>query len=245
MNRLKVFGQFNDVEAFFSLKPEKTETLIPAIAGKLPAGEYFIKPWMVHGDHIQVIDAAFINGPHPDVQGYPELADAERYFEVEDTDGLVTDLPGVAMVTTHGDCIPVYAYDPVMKVAGVAHAGWKGTRLGIAGKLISVMISDFGCRPGNISAFIGPGIDRCCFEVTEEVYIKFRDTAPWMSEFISAKDETHWLIDLKEINRRFIELQGVADIEVCPDCTCCLEDKYWSNRRSKDTGRMLAYIKLK
>lgn len=244
MNRLPVFQQFDKVTAFFSQKPEKTAELIPAIGKSLPEGEFFIKPWMVHGKRVAVIDEAFLNGPHVPVQGYPSLAKAAGYIELPDTDGLVTDIPGVALATTHGDCIPVFACDPVKKVIGVAHAGWKGTMLGIAGELARVMKDKYGCRPEDINAFIGPGIDRCCFEVRDDVCSQFRAAADRMEEFIAVKDSEHYLIDLKGINRSWLLAQGVTEIEISPDCTCCDEEHYWSYRRSGDTDRMLAYIKL-
>ena len=244
MNRIKVFEQFNNIEAFFTEKPEKTETLIPEIVSKLSGGEYFIKPWMVHGKHVQVADSEFLSASHVEIQGYPELQGKEGYIEVPDTDGLVTDIPGVALVTTHGDCIPVYVYDPVKKVIGVAHAGWKGTMLGIAGELAKVMKQRYGSKGADIYAFIGPGIGKCHFEVKDDVKSQFEAEEPWMTEFIEKKDEEHYYIDLKHINERYLRLEGLENIEISGECTYCLEERFWSYRRCGDTARMLAYIKI-
>ena len=244
MNADFIFSEYKEITAFFSFKPEKTAVLIPNLAKSLPEGEYFIKPWMVHGKHIQVIDRDFLNAEHVPVQGYPELVGARGYVEVPETDGLVTNLPGVALVTTHGDCIPVWAYDPILKVAGVAHAGWKGTMFGIAGELVRTMKDLYDCDPANIAAYIGPGIDKCCFEVKDDVRQQFLENVPNAERFISQKDAEHYLIDLKGINKQFIEMQGVTNITISPDCTSCLNDKYWSYRKTKEKDRMLAYIKI-
>lgn len=245
MKSFPVFPEYGSVRAFFTEKPERTALLIPSIASKLPEGEYFIKPWMVHGKRVQVVDRDFLAAEHVSVQGYPELKGARGYIEVPDTDGLVTDVPGVALVTTHGDCIPVWTYDPVRNVIGVAHAGWKGTMLGIAGELVSVMKEHYSCRPEDILAYIGPGIDKCCFEVMEDVCAQFRAQDPRMEDFIRVRDSEHWLIDLKGINGMYLKDQGVEKTFVSPECTCCLADKYWSYRGRKESDRMLAYIKLK
>ncbi len=244
MNRTDIFVQFDNVEAFFSLKPDRSLDLIPSLSRSLKAGEYLIKPHMVHGKHVQVIDRAFLEGEHIKAVGYPDLADIPGYIEVPETDGLVTDIPGVALVTTHGDCIPVFACDPVKKVVGVAHAGWKGTLLGIAAQLVRTMKTRYGCSVEDISAYIGAGIDKCCFEVREDVRNKFLADAPWTEKYISVKDDEHYLIDLKGINETYLRSEGVENIGIDPDCTCCLGDKYWSYRRCGDKDRMLAYIKL-
>ncbi len=244
MNKISIFEQFNEVEAFFSYKPDRSLDLIPSIGLSLGEGEYLIKPHMVHGKHVQVIDREFLEGEHIEVEGYPELADVPGYIEVPVTDGLVTDIPGAGLVTTHGDCIPVFAFDPVKRVAGVAHAGWKGTMLGIAAELVKTMKEHYGCRPENICTYIGPGIGKCHFEVRDDVRHKFLEYAPWTQEYISVKDDEHYLIDLKGINERYLRSEGVEKVEISPDCTYCLEEKYWSYRRCGDKNRMLAYIKL-
>lgn len=240
----RYFTNHEELQAFFSTKPEKTAQLIPQLASELSEGDYFIKPWLVHGKHIQVVDRDFLDGPHPAASGYPELAGKKGYIEVPETDGLVTDIPGVAIVTTHGDCLPVYAYDPVLHVAGIAHAGWKGTMLGIAGELVKTMMAHYGCTAENIECIIGPGIDKCHFEVKEDVKALFAASVPNAYSFIQRKDNEHYLIDLKGINAQFLRMQGVSKIETSPECTFCLENKYWSYRRCGDKDRMLASIKI-
>ncbi len=244
MNKLDVFEQFDNVISFFSQKPDRSLDLIPSICRDLGSGEYFIKPHLVHGKHVQVIDEEYLKAEHIKPEGYPELSDVKGYIEVPKTDGLVTDIKGVALVSTHGDCLPIFACDPKKKVIGIAHAGWKGTMLGIAAELVKTMMNTYGCKASDIYTYIGPGIGKCHFEVMEDVKKQFEENLTWSKEFIFPKDEEHYLIDLKGINERHLRQCNIEHIQISEDCTYCLEEKYWSYRRSADKDRMLAYIKI-
>ena len=92
-----------------------------------------------------------------------------RQRTYEDIDGLVTDRPGITLITTHGDCNPLYFYDPVRCVIGLAHSGWRGTLGEIAGEMIRKMHTHYDCVPSDILAGIGPGLCQDCFEVDEDV----------------------------------------------------------------------------
>ena len=50
----------------------------------------------------------------------------------QSVDGLITDEPGVTLVTYYADCVPLYFVDPVHRAIGLAHAGWRGTVAGMA-----------------------------------------------------------------------------------------------------------------
>ena len=42
-------------------------------------------------------------------------------------DGLITDIPGVTLVATFADCVPLYFVDTKHHAIGLAHSGWRGT----------------------------------------------------------------------------------------------------------------------
>ena len=84
-------------------------------------------------------------------------------------DGLVTDLPGLALGILTADCFPVLLTDTKNKAVGAFHAGWRGTVKRIVEKGVGIMRLEFGSRPEDIHAVIGPGIQNCSFEVGEEV----------------------------------------------------------------------------
>jgi len=231
---LEIFKQFdNSVIAGFSTKPDKSDKLRnKMVLDAKASNRWVIRPCLIHSKNICCITKDMLRD--------------DPYIEIEELDGLVTDIPGVRLTSTHGDCIPLYAYDPIKKVIGLAHAGWKGTSLGIAFELINTMIDKYGSSASDINVFIGPGIDRCHFEFgikeAEEYFFK----SEWTREYSYPHENKDKLyLDLKGINQKYFELAGVSKIEVSGDCTYCMEDKYYSYRRSKDTDRMLAYIELK
>ena len=86
-----------------------------------------------------------------------------------DVDGLITDVPGLILYTSHADCVPLYFYDPVRRVIALAHSGWKGTVARIGEVTVRRMQDIYGCRPDDIYAAVGPSICADCYEVSEDV----------------------------------------------------------------------------
>lgn len=99
---------------------------------------------------------------------------ATRDRDYTDIDGLITDVPGLVLFTTHADCPPLYFYDPVRRVIALSHSGWKGTVARIGAVTIRRMQERFGCRPEDIHAAIGPSICSGCYEISEDVAEPFR-----------------------------------------------------------------------
>ena len=92
-----------------------------------------------------------------------------RPMDYTDVDGLVTDRPEVCLITLHADCNAVYFFDPVRRVIGLAHSGWKGTLNQISACMVSLMKDRYGTRPENLICGIGPSLCQDCFEVDEDV----------------------------------------------------------------------------
>ncbi len=219
--------------AGFTCKPADGKVYRDELLKQFPV----VRLSLVHGSDIAVIRSMEPAG------AAPFRADTdEGYLDVYDADGAVTDLPGVILTTTHGDCLPIWTCDPVKGVVGLAHAGWRGTLKGIAGSLVQAMVRAYGCDPADIRAAIGPGIGACCFEVGPEVAGSFSDRFPWTEDFIYDHPGARPHVDLKGINAEFLALEGVERIDVSRCCTCCEPDLFWSYRRCGDKTRMLAYI---
>lgn len=151
-----------------------------------------------------------------------------------DADGLVTDEVGLPLIIFTADCIPILLYDPVRHAIGAVHAGWRGTVADIAGEGVRAMIEKFGCSPQNIHAAIGPGIGKCCFETGSEVpqAVRLIETIDSASFITPGLREDKFMVDLKGINRALLEASGLLpqNIDVSPECTMCLHEKYWSHR---------------
>ncbi len=163
----------------------------------------------------------------------------------EDHDGSVTDVPGIALTVTCGDCLPIFAWDKKKGAIGLVHAGWRGTLAGIAAELVYKMQKLYGTDPADLTVRIGPGIDACCFEVKEDCYGLFLDKYPWAEDFMYRRPDGSFTLDLKGINLEILSLCGVEDAEASKECTCCGKERYYSWRRSGERDRMLAYIYLK
>ena len=106
------------------------------------------------------------------------------------------------------------------------------------------MVEDFGCNPSDIVAVIGPAISLCCYNVGQEVYDKLMLT---VSDFsgLSENREGNIYVDLKGINKHQLEECGISEIDVCPYCTCCDNDKFFSYRKENGTtNRHSAILKI-
>lgn len=101
-----------------------------------------------------------------------------RASSYEDIDGLVTDVPGIALVTYYADCVPLYFVDPVHRAIGLAHSGWRGTVAGMAACMVLYMQEHFHSRPEELVTAIGPSICADCYEIGEDVAEQFRGHFP-------------------------------------------------------------------
>lgn len=184
-------------------------------------------------------------------------------------DGLVTDLPGVAIAILTADCLPVLMVDKKNRVVGAFHAGWRGTVKRIAEKGVGIMRHEFGSRPQDIHAAIGPGIQKCCYEVGAELKQEFESQFPYAGHlfhevrksdavrekypllFLNARPPGHGdpgiklHLDLLEANRRQLLAAGVPgkNITAMAECSACDTRRFFSHRAEKGrTGRMMAVI---
>lgn len=159
--------------------------------------------------------------------------------DITDVDGLITNVPGLPIVIFYADCVPILLFDPVKKVIGTVHAGWRGTVNNIAGKAVNKMTEAFGTAPENIIASIGPSIGPCCFETGQEVRNEF--VSAELSDCIIDKN-----IDLQKANKTFLQKAGVKKITISGLCTKCRCNEFFSHRGcGPDTGRMALIACLK
>ncbi|MBQ6431358.1 MAG: peptidoglycan editing factor PgeF [Oscillospiraceae bacterium] len=161
-------------------------------------------------------------------------------------DGLVTNEKNVVLTVFSADCTPVLLYDPVCGAIGAVHAGWRGTAAEIAGKAAQRMCAEFGSKPENIRAAIGPCIGPCCFEtdadVPEAMLSAFGDAANAAIRPVGKK----YYVNLKELNAIALRRAGVTQIDVASACTACEPERFWSHRRvGGQRGSLAAMIMLK
>ncbi len=172
-----------------------------------------------------------------------------RERDYENIDGLVTNVPGIVLVTQYADCVPLLFLDPVKKVIAASHAGWRGT-VGKIGKLTTEkMAREFGCNPKDILVGIAPSIKQCCFEVDEPVYEEFKNLdCVNINDICIEKAGGKYNIDLQKTNALILESAGIPkeNITITDLCTKCLCADFHSHRGAAGKrGNNAALIALK
>ncbi len=162
-------------------------------------------------------------------------------------DALITDEREMPLVMRFADCVPLLFYDPVRGVAGIAHAGWKGTLAGIGPATVEAMRDAFGCRAQDILVGIGPSIGPCCYEVGPEVVAQVRDSFPRVPHLIRPPENGHGPhFDLWAANEHALRAAGVGHVESARLCTACHVHEFYSHRAEAGrTGRFGAVIALR
>ncbi|WP_273062474.1 peptidoglycan editing factor PgeF [Colibacter massiliensis] len=165
-------------------------------------------------------------------------------------DGLITNEPQTALTMNFADCTPLLFYDPVRRAVGLAHGGWRGTAGNIVGVIVREMTENFGTKPADILAAIGPAIGPERFEVGPEVIEAF--AALFMPEELKTlyteKRDGKYLYDLWRTNELLMLRAGILPhhIERTDICTYTRNDLFYSYRREKGhTGRHMALMELK
>lgn len=164
-----------------------------------------------------------------------------------EADALTTDCPGVALVIFSADCVPILLFDPVRRVVGACHAGWRGTAAAIAAKTVAAMEERYGCKPEDIRSAIGPAIGPCCFETHSDVPEAITAALGELSRPFITEAGEKYRVDLKGINRALLLHAGVAEehVEVSEACTCCQHERFWSHRYTQGLrGSQAAVIAL-
>ena len=185
----------------------------------LPEAKRTLRPVQTHSDNVEIVDER---------DDYP------------DTDGLILTNPNDAICLKFADCTPLIFYDTKNKIGAVSHAGWRGTAAKIGVKTIKKMNELCSSAPQDIVALIGPAIGMCCYEVSEEVRGKLLSTVGDTTGLYQGRN-----VDLKKINARQLEEIGVKTIDICPYCTSCNNDLFYSYRKENGTvERHYAILKL-
>ncbi len=179
-----------------------------------------------HGDEVRIV-------------GYKNLG-----CILEATDGLITNKSGLILTITVADCLPIYIYDPVKRVVGLVHVGWRGLLNNILKKSILIFKSNFSSEEKDLLIFIGPHIHVSRYEVEEDIANSF-------FFFFSAvlRENDSYYLDLSFVAKEQLKKLGilVKNIKISSDCTYDINNKYFSYRhdKPKQIEAMVAYIGLK
>ena len=170
--------------------------------------------------------------------------------DYEDVDGLITNVPGITLVTFYADCVPLYFLDPVHLAVGLSHSGWRGTVKRMGEVTLRKMREAFGTRAEDVIACIGPSICKECYEVGSEVALEFMkgfDEKHW-GEILTEKEDGKYLLDLWRANEIVLLATGVKqeNIQVTDICTHCNSDYLFSHRRTgNERGNLAAFLGIR
>jgi hypothetical protein len=192
---------------------------------------HLVFPSQTHSDHVKLVQAHTLPG------------------ELEDTDALICNTPGICISVMSADCVPILLYDPVTRAVAAVHAGWRGTVAKILEHTVRQMQSQFDTQPSDLIAGIGPSICPEVYEVGPEVITAVAEVFGTKENLVSRENgEGKGFLNLWEANRLQLLSLGVRPeaIEVAGICTFTHSDVFFSARKSGNkAGRFAAGILIR
>ena len=167
-----------------------------------------------------------------------------------ETDGMITNVPGICLVTFYADCVPLYFVDTVRKAIGLSHSGWRGTVHKMANVTVRKMQEVFGSNPADLIAAVGPSICQDCYEVDIDVIRQFQENyirKDWESLYYR-KENGKFQLNLWRANELNLLESGIKkeNMAVTNVCTCCNPEVMFSHRvMGTDRGNLSAFLALK
>ncbi len=157
---------------------------------------------------------------------------------IDNCDGIITNEKELTLMVMVADCIPIIFMDKKNGVIGAVHAGRNSTFQKIVQVTAKKMIEEFDCLVENIEVVLGPSIQKCCYEVSNELVQIVENS--FGKEFVDER-----LIDLQGINKKLLNELGIRNITISNTCTKCSKKPYYSYRINKDCGRFVGLVSIK
>lgn len=167
-----------------------------------------------------------------------------------DVDGLITNVPGIVLVTLYADCVPLYFIDTRRKAIGLSHSGWRGTVGRMGRHTLEAMAEEYGTKAEDVVAAIGPSICQECYEVSSDVAEAFYQefSRPGQGEeILYDKGNGKYQLNLWKANQMVLQEAGIKpeNIQVTDLCTCCNPQYLFSHRASHGKrGNLGAFLGL-
>ncbi|PLY05273.1 MAG: peptidoglycan editing factor PgeF [Arcobacter sp.] len=167
-----------------------------------------------------------------------EIITRESPRLIDNCDGIITNEKNLTLMVMVADCIPTLFFDKNKGVIAAVHAGRNSTFQKIVEITAKKMINEFNCEVKDIEVILGPSIQKCCYEVNEELAQIVKKS--FGEEFVNGR-----FIDLQGINKMLLEKLGILNITISNTCTKCSGEEYYSYRVYKKCGRFSALITIK
>lgn len=171
----------------------------------------------------------------------------KRFME---TDGMITNIPEVCLVTFYADCVPLYFVDPIHKAIGLSHSGWRGTVHKMGKVTVEKMTEHYGTDPADVIAVIGPSICQDCYEVSADVILEFQQNFPkeCFADLFYRKENGKYQLDLWAANVQVFKEAGIRKdhVAITNICTHCNSHVLFSHRTTGEKrGNLSAFLALK
>lgn len=167
-----------------------------------------------------------------------------------DVDGMITNVPGICLVTSYADCVPLYFVDPVKKAIGLSHSGWRGTVGKIGKNTVQLMQENFGSKPEDLLAAVGPSVCMDCYEVSEDVIEQFKEASEkkYWEDLFYKKENGKYQLNLWKANELIFLESGILPehMAITNVCTHCNSKILYSHRTmGNNRGNLCAFLALK
>jgi len=193
--------------------------------------------WQTHSADVRIVHSDQEAQPKPGVPGDDIYCDA-----------LVSRTPRILLAVKTADCVPILLGDAKTGAFAAVHAGWRGTSSSILLRAIEQLQNEYGTRPEDLRAAIGPAANSCCYEVGDEVIRLFKERFPESDYLFTPTREGRARIDLHAANRDQLISAAVSPdrVHLAPLCTMDRTDLFFSYRREKKllgrVGRLMSVI---
>ncbi|MFC1537107.1 peptidoglycan editing factor PgeF [Pseudomonadota bacterium] len=202
----------------------------------------------INANLVKLTEAAGFSGrPHQteQVHGVDHfICSGPGSLHPDQADILISNEPNSPIAVRTADCLPILLADPVNRIVGAVHAGWRGTAAGVATRAVEQMLK-MGAEKKYLHASMGPAIGPCCFKVDPDTAEALNRSVHGAEQATLYSPEPH--PDLIAINRLQLREMGLTEdhIEALDICSCCHPDRFYSYRRDHGTtGRHLAVVAL-
>lgn len=156
---------------------------------------------------------------------------------IDDCDGIITKDKDVVLMVMVADCIPIIFIDRKKEVVAAVHAGRNSTFLRISEITVEKMVNEFKCNYSDIELHMGPSIQKCCYEVNDEMVTIVEKS--FGKEFVNGR-----FIDLQGINESLLNSLNISNITISNTCTRCSNEPYYSYRVDKKCGRFAGIVTI-
>jgi len=161
-------------------------------------------------------------------------------------DAIVTKIKNIGISILTADCAPIFIYDPVQKIIGCVHSGWKGVFNGVLKNTIK-KFNELNSNNEDLIAVVGPCIQKQSYEVKEDFYKKFTELDTKNKFFFKKNNNGNYFFDLRGIINKQISDLSINNIDNIEMDTFLEKETFFSYRRSclnkeKDYGRCISVI---